>query len=66
MQVAAERSGEAIDRTVLAAFTKMMTELGKHVYINELEKPFLEASQAHFECVLPSMPLRSHNVAQCQ
>lgn len=49
-EVAAERSGDTIDRAVLHSFTSMMTELGKHVYVNELEKPFLAQSKVYFEC----------------
>jgi hypothetical protein len=50
LQIACERAGETVDRTVLDAFTKMMTALGKPVYAAHLEKPFLDASRAHFEC----------------
>jgi hypothetical protein len=54
-QVAKERAGDTIDRSVLLNFSKMMTELGKQVYALELEAPFLDASRQYFECA-PSTP----------
>lgn len=56
MQVARERAGEAIDRQSLQAVTKMMCELGKPVYVADLERPFLDASREHFQCAPPLSP----------
>jgi cullin 3 len=52
-QVAAERSGDIVDRSTLAEVTKMMLELGKPVYIQDLQEPFLAKSKEFFLCVFP-------------
>jgi Cullin family len=49
-QVAAERSGDIVDRGTLAEVTKMMLELGKPVYIQDLQEPFLAKSKEFFQC----------------
>lgn len=49
-QVDAERSGDVIARGTLEDVTKMMLELGKAVYIQELEGPFLKRSKDFFLC----------------
>lgn len=48
VQVDAERSGDVIARGTLEDVTKMMLELGKAVYIQELEGPFLKRSKDFF------------------
>ena len=47
-QVAAERSGDIVDRSTLSEVTKMMLELGKPVYIQDLQEPFLAKSKEFF------------------
>eukprot|EP00892_Ulva_mutabilis_P012682 jgi/Ulvmu1/9787/UM056_0027.1 len=47
-QVDAERNGDVIIRGTLEDVTKMMLELGKAVYIQELEAPFLKRSKDFF------------------
>ena len=49
-QVGAERSGDIVDRSTLSEVTKMMLELGKPVYIQELQEPFLARSKEFFLC----------------
>lgn len=62
-QVAAERSGDIIDRSTLSEVTKMMLELGKPVYVQDLQEPFLEKSKEFFLCAsISSLPLRTDHV----
>lgn len=49
-QVARERAGEAIDVAALAGVTRMLLEVGRDVYVSALERPFLAASRAFFQC----------------
>lgn len=56
-QVDAERNGDVIIRGTLEEVTKMMLELGKAVYIQELEAPFLKRSKDFFLCVHAAIPL---------
>ena len=55
LQVDAERNGDVIERGTLEEVTKMMLELGKAVYIQELEAPFLKRSKDFFLCVPPQL-----------
>jgi hypothetical protein len=65
--VAADRSGEPVARGTLQDVTKMMLELGRCVYVEELETPFLAESKAFFQYVLvgPENLMRDQLFACC-
>lgn len=47
--VARERQGEIVDKSLLRSMTQMLVDLGHAVYVEELERPFLERT-AEFYC----------------
>uniref|UniRef100_A0A7S0ECD9 Cullin family profile domain-containing protein n=1 Tax=Hanusia phi TaxID=3032 RepID=A0A7S0ECD9_9CRYP len=43
-----ERDGEKIERDILRSISQMLQELGKSVFHQDLEKPFIESSQQYY------------------
>jgi len=43
-----ERDGEKIDRDLVRSVTQMLVDMGKTVFTEDFERPFLESSQAYY------------------
>jgi len=43
-----ERDGEKIDRDLVRSITQMLSEMGKAVFVEDFERPFLESSQYYY------------------
>jgi len=46
--IQAEREGEKVDRDLIRSTTQMLLDMGKNVYAEDFEKPFMDSSKQYF------------------
>lgn len=49
LPVQKERTGELVDRSLLKSMTTMLVDLGRSVYVDDFEAPFLERTAEFYQ-----------------